>query len=83
MKTNTKRNQSAGIDEYKYKHKKYIEEKKTFDAFVMILCVRDWLMPGGDSQAEKMAFQSDFFLHIAMGFLIEDLMGDRITYATF
>jgi hypothetical protein len=37
---------------------RYIKEKKTFDVFVMILCVRDWSMPVGDIQAEKMACQS-------------------------
>jgi hypothetical protein len=30
----------------------------------MILCVRDWLMPVGDIQAEKMAFQSLLLLRI-------------------
>jgi hypothetical protein len=31
-----------------------IENTKTFDAFVMILCVLDLLKPAGDIQAEKM-----------------------------
>jgi hypothetical protein len=34
------------------------EGEKTFDVFVMILCVHDCLMPVGNSQAEKMALQS-------------------------
>ncbi len=37
-----------------YVYRKY----KTFDAFVMILCVLDWLVPVGDIQAEKMGVQS-------------------------
>jgi hypothetical protein len=32
----------------------YIDRNKTFDVFVMILCVPDWLMPVAEIQAEKM-----------------------------
>jgi hypothetical protein len=45
----------AGIDIYVYRN-------KTFDVFVMILCVLDLLMPVGDIQAEKMGVQSIFNL---------------------
>jgi len=35
----------------------YLYRNKTFDVFVMILCVLDLIMPGGDIQAEKMGVQ--------------------------
>lgn len=40
-----------------------IENRKTFDVFVMIWCVLGWLRPVGEIRAEKRAVQSISFHH--------------------